>query len=124
LDLNLLLFEIRPWAIEGGAPTKRSVLSFSYAGVNRIRFKGIASVNCGNVSDPYQVTPKEGRYSNASICHLSSGKPIRGVNHENLVALLFLFLRWASAFVELHHIKKKLQPCAVGAFIELMLILD
>jgi hypothetical protein len=63
LDLNYCVVEIRPWAIQGGVLSyKRANRSFSYAGVNRIRFKGTVIVLAQeNVSDPYQVTPKEDR---------------------------------------------------------------
>jgi hypothetical protein len=63
LDLNYCVVEIRPWAIQGGLLSyMRANRSFSYAGVNRIRFEGTVIVLAQeNVSDPCQVTPKEGR---------------------------------------------------------------
>jgi hypothetical protein len=36
------------------------ILSFPYAGINRIRFEGIVSTVIRNISDLSQVTPKEG----------------------------------------------------------------
>ncbi|GEM_PF-3715704 len=51
-------------AVEGGSSIGMEFHSFPYAGVNRIRFEGIVSVRKGNVSGPYQATPKEGSQRN------------------------------------------------------------
>jgi len=50
LDLNLGVVEIRPLAVRRWV-TYEAIRSFSYAGVNRIRFEGIVSVHiCGETS--------------------------------------------------------------------------
>ena len=51
--ISIVLFEIRSVAVEGWRTPDGVNLSFSYAGINRIRFEGIISVQLqGNISDP------------------------------------------------------------------------
>lgn len=49
-------------------------LSFSYAGINRIRFKGTVTWQMpGKISDPYQIAPKEGGEKKSKRFVLSKG---------------------------------------------------